>query len=203
MTTHTCRKCKCILTKDNSNTNNFRHRIYICKTCYRTQQREIRIKYPETYNILKIRDKINRSNNRAHPMEQNRTCSLYLGVCIAENVLSKVFKNVKRMPPSNQGYDFICSKGMKIDVKSSCELNRDHCTNYFQYNIKKNKTPDYFLCLGFDNRDTLTPMHMWLIPGLKLNTQHTASISESKLHKWDEYRLPIDKVVSCCEVLKA
>ncbi len=53
-------------------------------------------------------------------MSDNRECSSFLGCHIAEQVLSKTFKDVEIMPPSNPGYDFICNKGKKIDVKSSC-----------------------------------------------------------------------------------
>ena len=42
------------------------------------------------------------------------------GHLFAERVLSKVFKNVIRQPHYTPGFDFICGRGFKIDVKSAC-----------------------------------------------------------------------------------
>jgi hypothetical protein len=58
----------------------------------------------------------------AKPLNENRDCSQYLGIHIAERVLSNIFENVKRLPLHNHGYDFICNKGYKIDVKSACNI---------------------------------------------------------------------------------
>lgn len=57
---------------------------------------------------------------KCNPHNENRMCSQYLGIFIGEKVLSKVFKNVERMPINHSGYDFICGNGYKIDVKVSC-----------------------------------------------------------------------------------
>lgn len=137
-------------------------------------------------------------NGGAHT---NPDCTVFLGVVVAEKVLSKVFKNVQRMPPNNPGYDFICGKGFKIDVKSACiEKN----TNRWAFNIKRNQVSDYFLCLAFDNRKDLNPEHIWLIPGSLLNNLMNASIARSTLEKWSQYELidKLDDVVTCCDTLK-
>ena len=132
------------------------------------------------------------------PMNENRDCPDYLGVYFAEGALYKVFKNVKRMPMGNPGFDFICDKGM-IDVKSACKRKG---RNGWQFHISYNTTPNYFLFLALDNRKDLNPLYIWLIPGEKLNHLSSASISPPTIHKWDEYRLDITKVAACCNTLR-
>ena len=200
MTEHTCRRCNVILTEDNCLMSGFKYHQYICRECRRLQMIEIRKKNPSVYRAACDRGHLKAGRT---PMDKNKECSMYLGVHIAERVLSKVFKDVERMGVTNPGYDFVCNRGMKIDVKSSCVLHRKNCLDHFTFSIKRNKIAKYFLCLAFNSREDLTPIHMWLLPSNKFNHLICASISESTINKWDEYRLPIDKVSSCCEVLKA
>ena len=129
----------------------------------------------------------------------NPNCSSYLGIHIAERVLSKIFKNVERMSVINPGYDFICNKNYKIDVKSAT-MNKKY--DFWKFSIKKNKIADYFLCLAFDNRYDLNPQYLWLIPSELLNSKTNATISKSTLQKWKEYEKPIDEVISCCDILR-
>ena len=106
------------------------------------------------------------------------------------------------MPYNNKGFDFICDKGYKIDVKSSCFLTSR--PNMWAFKIRYNTIADYFLCLAFDNRKDLNPAHIWLIPGHIINHQTCASISKSTLDRWHEYEL-IDKlgeVMTCCDAMK-
>ena len=130
----------------------------------------------------------------------NRYCASFLGVYIGEKVLSKIFKNVERMPWNNPGFDFICGKGYKIDVKTGCI--RKNTDNTWGFRIERNKIADYFLILALNNRDDLTPMHLWLIPGYILNNKRGVTISEKVLNKWKDYELQIDKVIYCCNIMK-
>lgn len=136
------------------------------------------------------------------PASENKQCPVFLGVHVAEQVLSKVFKNVEQMPYGHKGCDFICNKGKKIDVKSACTRVRDKCSDNWAFMIRKNKIADFFLCLAFDNREDLNPLHIWLIPGNIINHLMGASISESTISKWDEYKLDIAKVTTCCDSMK-
>jgi len=136
-------------------------------------------------------------------MDKNKCCASYLGCYVAESVLSKVFKNVEIMPNNNPGYDFRCSKDYLVDVKSSCMHVREGRSDSWSFHICKNKIADYFLCIAFDSRADLNPEYIWLIPGERINHLMNASISISAIHKWDEYKLDIDKVVDCCNSLKA
>jgi len=139
-------------------------------------------------------------NKGVCPFNENRKCSMFLGCHIAERVLSYVFNNVERMPINNPGYDFICGRGKKIDVKSGC-LNGIQYP-YWHFTIKHNTTADYFLCIAFDNRKDLNLLHVWLLPGDKFSRYVGIGICQNTIHKWDEYRLDIAKVWACCETLK-
>lgn len=195
MQTKLCGKCKkeypiseFPLCRDNRDNKQY-HRSY-CRTCSAKCNRY----YCYSKNINKSMDK-------------NKTCTLYLGVYIAERILSNYFENITKMSPGNKGYDFICKNGYKIDVKSSC-INEKIISNKSYYSwyfiIKRNKSADYFLCLAFDNRNDLNPLHIWLIPGDVVNDKICLTISNSKLsmNKWSKYEKSIDEVVNKCNVFK-
>jgi hypothetical protein len=131
------------------------------------------------------------------PYDKAKGSSLYLGVHVAENVLSNVFKNVSRQPAGNPGYDFVCGKGYKVDVKSACVSHKNSSPGW-GFSINKNTTADYFLCLAFDNRESLGPQFLWLIPGSVVNHMKSLVIRECRLTKWSKYQLPIDDVKKQC-----
>lgn len=131
-------------------------------------------------------------------MVVNKNCAQYLGCYIAEQVLAKIFKNTQRMPFGNIGFDFICNNGYKIDVKSSATGYRGS----WQFQIGKNTIADYFLCMAFDDRKDLIPVHLWLIPGKDVNHNKGIQISKSTIQRWAKYEQPIDKVIECCNEMK-
>jgi len=140
-------------------------------------------------------------------MFKNKECGAYLGIAVAEKLVRHLFENVVRMPNNNPGFDFICAKDKKIDVKSACiKLRNSRTTNkkypVWGFHIEQNKTADYFLLLAFNNRADLEPLYMWLIPGHVLNELTSASIFPSTIHKWDEWRQDIDQARICCTALK-
>lgn len=136
-------------------------------------------------------------------MSESKDCSQYLGVHIAERLLSKVFDDVTRMPYNNPGYDFICRKGYKIDVKSSV-LIHERKYNKWSFTIKHNKVADYFALLAFDNRDDLNPIHFWLVPNSVVSDKFGISISPNgrNIKKLSIYEKPIDKLEMCCNTMK-
>jgi hypothetical protein len=167
-----------------------------------------RISFPTNKNTL--------ANHKFNGVPKHATSesAVYLGTHIAERVLSKVFTNVKRMPYSNPGFDFICRNGYKIDVKCSC-LHRDDYKGYWQFTIRKNKVADYFLLLAFDNRKDLNPKHIWLIKGTDswgiirnypVNEHTLISLHNTKnsLKSCEEYEKKdkIKNVVACCNNIK-
>ena len=127
----------------------------------------------------------------------NKNCAQYLG-CIAEELLAKTFKDVRRMPHGNKGFDIICNQNYRIDIKSSA-------TGYkggWMFEIRKNQIADYFLCIAFESREDLTPVHVWLIPDKDINHLAAISISKTTLNKWSKYEQPLDRVLACCDIMK-
>ncbi|MCK9568425.1 hypothetical protein M0R72_05755 [Candidatus Pacearchaeota archaeon] len=110
------------------------------------------------------------------------------------------------MPYGNPGYDFVCGRGFKIDVKSSClrQHDKNHRYQRWAFPINQNNVADYFLLLGFDNRDNLKPLHVWLVPGDSINAKSSLSITNScrSIARYAQYERPIDKVVLCCDQLR-
>jgi hypothetical protein len=141
---------------------------------------------------------------KKRPMNIAKDCASYLGVYVAERALSRFFDHIERMPINHPGYDFICGKGFKIDVKSSCCLPGNVNSSYWFFTINRNTVADYFLCLAFDNRESLNPMHVWLIPGKAVNDRRGICISNSQkgIKKYAQYEQPLDKVNKCCTEMK-
>lgn len=129
---------------------------------------------------------------------------MFLGVDVAEHVLSKVFENVERMPYGHSGFDFICNRGKKIDVKSSClrVRNSQNRSDRWEFNTKFNDIADYFLCIAFDNREDLNPIFLWLIPGGMVQHLARIYISITTTNKWDQYQLNINDVIHVCNTIK-
>jgi hypothetical protein len=143
-----------------------------------------------------------RYNKGGQSMSENRSCSSFLGIYVAEQLLSHLFKNVTRMPNNNPGFDFICGQGYMVDTKSCCNKTSPYGKIFWTFTIKHNPVADYFLCIAFDNRIDLNPLHYWLIPGGVLSHLVKATISESTLMKWAEYEKPIDEAICCCNTMK-
>lgn len=157
-----------------------------CKNCHKEYKRNWRHK-----------------TGRQTPHNKNKTCSSYLGVHVAEQVLGRVFPNVIKMPYGNRGYDFICGKGFKVDVKSSCQQHRiGHKQPQWKFTINGNIIADYFACIAFDNRTLLTPLYFWLIPKSYCESINSLSISQSTLEKWDVFRKSIDLIMECCNTMR-
>lgn len=95
------------------------------------------------------------------PIKENRKDTRFLGVYIAENAVARLFKGSQKMPHYNVGYDIICPKGHRIDVKATI-LNR---YNLFSFHINRNMVADYFVLIGFNNIIELKPLYLWIIKG--------------------------------------
>lgn len=187
-----CIKCGAILVVgENTTQRQLDNYMYTCKEC--------RHKYQQSRHAE--RDDWRHRTGRQLPMNENKRCSSFLGVFVAERVLSHVFKNVQKMPYGTPGYDFICGRGHKVDVKSACR-SHDGIHDRWKFHIFKNRVAEYFLCLAFDNREDLNPGYMWLIPGGVVNHRTGVSISVTTLQKWDEYALDVSKVSACCDIMR-
>ena len=138
-------------------------------------------------------------------MYENKSCSGYLGIVVAERLVKHLFKDVEVMPYGFPGYDMICNKGKKIDVKASTihiEKNKNSTVNRWNFNIKHNKKCDFFLCLAFDSTIDLNPLIAWMIPGNEVNNLSNAKISSSTIHKWDKWKMDLDDAQRCCDLMK-
>ena len=190
-----CRVCGVELNDENWHPSARKRNYHICKTCENKQRQQWRKMNPKKEKTYWTRGNRKRGER---PFNENKRCSSYLGVYVAERVLSHVFKDVQRMPMNNHGYDFKCRYGYLVDVKSSC-MNKN---GTWDFNIKHNTIADYFLCLAFDSREDLNPQHIWLLPGSKFNHLMHTAIRPSTIDKWDAYQLDISKINECCNILK-
>lgn len=172
------------------------HAKGMCRNCYRKKH------YEENPEYCREQTKKWQYDHGTLPMSKNRDCPLFLGVHIAEQVLSKVFKNVEQMPNNNPGFDFKCNRGMKIDVKSSVLRYHGRSLGSWSFGIGKNTIADYFLCLAFNNREDLNPMHIWLIPGNDINHLTSTKISPTRISRWSKYEKDITKIISCCDTMR-
>jgi len=179
-----------------------------CKACLNnTAHADYHLK--RASRTIKIKPKIH-----SKKYLKNKDCPSYLGVAVAEKVLSRFFNHIQRMPFNNSGYDFICGKGYKIDVKAAClHYPKTTITDnkyikkynpYWMFLLNRNQIADYFLLLAFSDRETLEPIHVWLIPASKINMQTGLTITNipKALLKWQPYEKPLDKVIHCCNLLR-
>lgn len=136
-------------------------------------------------------------------LTENRSTKNFIGY-IAECGVSKIFDNVMRMPYANPGYDFICDRGQKIDVKGAI-LNQH---NQFSFHIRYNHITDYFVLIGFNDILKLEPLHIWLIKSgeiiqeLSINDRHILHIPNTNkyIEKFKKYELSdkLEKLKSSC-----
>jgi len=177
-----------------------------CLECRNALKRQWKQDHPDKYQERQARYNQHRRERPGHTqMADNPKCTLYLGYFISETVLSREFKNVKRMPVTHPGYDFECNRHFKIDAKSSCLVNASRGGSYWQFTIKCNKVPHFYLLIAWDNRDNLNPIHIWLIPAALINMKKIIYIgnTEKSLAKWKKYERPLTNVLSCCKTMRA
>lgn len=177
----------------------------LCRKCYRglPNQKRKQKEYSKQYYINHPKNTTiwNHKTGKCKPRLDNPNCAPYLGF-ISEQIISKIYSDVKVMPNNNIGYDLICFNKYKIDVKASCRIIRNDHADRWNFHIYKNKIPDYFACIAFDNRINLNIEYYWLIPGNILNNQLGSGISETTLKKWDKYRQS-NKIINECNIVKS
>ena len=147
-------------------------------------------------------------------MSENKDCTLYLGVHIAENrvakeVLPTIYENVEKMPNNKPGYDYLCDNN-KVDVKSS-SLHTDR--NGWVFRIEYNNIAQQFLLLAFGERpeddENPKPMQLWLIPNDAIIRERefwnraTIQINNTPegLREFEKYELKegLEHLLECCE----
>ena len=178
-----------------------------CKKCkrdinnkYHQKHKEEIAIYHKKYNQEHI-DEIRKQQCHIS-MYENKSCASYLGIVIAERLCRHLFKDVQVMPNNNMGFDIICNKGKKIDVKSA-SVTFKHGNPKWTFRIDYNTTADYFVLIAFDNRTDLNPLYLWMIPGKEINENSSKSIRPSTVHKWDKWKRDIKDAQLCCNEIKA
>lgn len=144
-----------------------------------------------------VHDKVRVNGHKS--MYENKDSAQYLGVVVGERLCKHLFKDVEVMPYGHSGFDLICNRGKKIDVKTACLLGK---RNQWQFTINKNTIADYFILVAFDNRTDLNPLHMWMIPGEEINDKTGISVSKNTIHKWKQWERDINDVQICCNIMK-
>lgn len=156
----------------------------ICKECNKLDATEWRKNNTNRHNEI-ARNSRYRNNVNNGPMEENKNCAGYLGIYIAENMI-----NIgKHMKNGNIGYDILDENANKLDVKSGCLRIRSNHNPSWEFHIEKNTIADYFICIGFNDRKNLNPLHIWKIPGDCINDKRCLSISVTTLDKWSAYEI--------------
>jgi hypothetical protein len=77
-----------------------------------------------------------------------------------ENLMIQTFENVITVRHNNPGFDWICKNGDKIENKSACLKDGN---SRWTFNVKYNKIADWFIFSAWDNRDSLTPLYVWIL----------------------------------------
>ena len=162
-------------------------------------KRKSRERYQKHHEEIRERERLRKGQL---PMNENKFCSSYLGVVIAERLCRHLFKDVEMMSYGNTGFDIICNKGKKIDVKSSCIRSNTNKNPRWGFHIENNTTADFFILVAFDNRTDLNPLHMWMNPGKEINNQGSVSTTLSRIHKWSQWERDINDAQLCCNELK-
>jgi len=140
-------------------------------------------------------------------MEESTDSGLYLGVHIAETALTGIFESAVRMPFGTIGYDLLC-EGIKIDVKCSAIITRTFKGKYtydaWRFRIGHNKIADVFAFIAIDDRESLMPLHVWLVPGNWVNNLEGVVITNSPnvLQKWARFEVFIDDLSKKLEKAK-
>ena len=178
-----------------------------CKKCniehskQYAQEHKVEIKkYQKNYR-QNNKEKI-RTQRGSKSMYEDKSSNQWLGIVIGERLCRHLFKDVEVMPFGNPKFDIVCNRGKKIDVKIAV-ITFNHGKNpRWIFNIRRNTTADFFICVAFDNRIDLNPLHLWMIPGKEVNHKTKEIISPSRIHKWDKWERDINNAQLCCTEMK-
>lgn len=211
--TKTCIRCgimKTVIEFTNDKSENDGKCVY-CKMCIKEKYQDNREKIAKRRKIIYENGGRQKRKNyyenggrqkQGHvSMYENKSCSSYLGVVIGERLCRFLFKDVETMPYGSPGYDIICNKGKKINIKTKCIVLKQEKIRWI-FSIRQNKIADYFILIAFDNVKDLNPLYMWMIPGYEVNNQISVSISLSMIHKWDKWKMNINDAQLCCTEMK-
>ena len=146
------------------------------------------------------------------PKEFNEDCSSHFGY-FTEDLMIKTFDGAIKMPLNNPGFDWSCKRGDKIDNKSRCLTYRKE-SNWcgWIFSIEYNNIADWFILSGWDNRDSLNPLHVWIfhkndiLAGGEFWKRNALCITNTskglkKFEKW-EVANKLDKLKELCDEMQ-
>jgi len=99
--------------------------------------------------------------------EENWACSQYIGIHIGENkignkIIPVLLEEIERhVQTSVYKFDFLLKSGIKVDIKTRVLSYRDKRV-YWNFPIRHNNVPDYFILIGLDDIDNQNIIHVWL-----------------------------------------
>ena len=181
---------------------------------YRRNNRELIVERKKKYredNKEKIaehsKEQYEKNRERNGILHWSQIKHLCLGLYV-EKAIAGMF-GVPTEQHGNPKVDFICPNGYKIQVKtSSIRYNRG--ASSWIFHIDRNKIADYFILVAVNNIDDINkedfePAHIWMIKGKVINKQAGASVTPSRVSKWDEYSIMEEyenKFINCCNTIK-
>lgn len=144
-------------------------------------------------------------------MSENKNCTSYFGIEIAEKYVYTLFEDAIRMPNNNPGFDWICKKGEKVQHAARC-LCKSKDSWVWVFGIKYNNVTDYFILTGWDNRYSLNPLHVWIfhkddiVRGRKFWRRDSFSIINRPeyLAEFQKHEITdkLEKLKELCKILK-
>ena len=179
--------------------------------CLKSKQKEMDSAILDSGKIGKKNREWTHKTGRNFPKEDNPDCSSWFGY-ISENYVMKTFEDPIQMPPCNPGFDWKCKKGHKIDHKGRCLEYKVSNWSGWRFPIKWNNIADYFILSAWDNRYSLTPLHVWIfykndmIRGRKFWRRDSIVITNTSLAliEFKEYEVTdrLDKLKELCNIYK-
>lgn len=146
---------------------------------------------------------------RRLPKEFNEDCSAHFGD-FTESIMIQTFDDAVRMPYGNPGFDWVCNKGDKIDNKGVCLVHVDGRPPEWVFGIKWNNIADWFILSAWDNRDSLTPLHVWtfhkndIVRGRKFWRRDSLTITNTQegIREFEEYEVTdrLKKLKELCRI---
>lgn len=193
-----------------------------------------------------FKDNTDRVKKRRHktgrnlPMEFNEYCTSYFGVYIGEQQLYKeylltIFEYVERKDYGNPGYDFLCKyprqefidrypqfklekeKEYKVQLGLRCLYYPKDKSPFWNFFVRHNDIPDFFLYSGWDNRKSLQPIYHWFFHkdemiryGNSYSTREkfwkresfTITYNTEYIKRFKKDELPIDKLKELYDRIK-
>ena len=151
------------------------------------------------------------NTGRQLPKEVNKKCPAYFG-SFTESLMIQTFEDPIKMPYGNKGFDWTCKRGDKIDNKSVClSLNIPYWEGWI-FSIEYNNIADWFILSAWDDRDSLTPLHVWIfhkndiVRERKFWRRDSFSITNKPNHlkKFESYEASnrFDKLKDICDKTK-